>query len=151
MEEKLKILICGLPGSGKTTLAEKLSKEYQCVWFNGDEIRQKINKHLSFSKEDRILQAETMGILCDIVLKSQGVVIADFVCPTKETRKAFGPYITVFMNTIDRGRFEDTNQLFEPPEDADVIVNSFEEANVNSVFMKIFNLPKRKTVKTIDV
>lgn len=147
--EKLKILICGLPGSGKTTLAEKLSREYDCVHFNGDEIRRTVNSHLGFSKEDRMKQAETMGSLCDIVLKSQDIVIADFVCPTEETRKAFRPAITIFMNTIKEGRFEDTNKLFESPLNADIILNSFQEASdINMIYMTIYNLPKRKSNKT---
>ena len=61
--DKIKLLICGLPGSGKTTLAEKLSKEMGAVWFNADEIRNEINKDLKFSSEDRLEHSRRMGVL----------------------------------------------------------------------------------------
>ena len=80
----------GLPGSGKTTLALELSKLLGAIHFNADEIRNEINKDLKFSITDRHEQARRMGILCDIVSRSNSFAIADFVCPTPETRQAFG-------------------------------------------------------------
>jgi DNA polymerase III delta prime subunit len=112
----MKILICGLPGSGKTTLAIALARELQCVHFNADEIRKEINKDLGFSVVDRIEQARRMGILCDIASRHGAHVIADFVCPTPETREAFGPAFIVWVDRIKESRFEDTNKLFVPPE-----------------------------------
>jgi len=110
-----KILIMGLPGSGKTTLARALAPKIGAVHWNADAVRAEINSHLGFSAQDRIEQARRMGWLCDQVVKAGHFAIADFVCPTKETREAFGDCITVWVNTIDKGRFEDTNKLFEPP------------------------------------
>ena len=110
----------GLPGSGKTTLAESLARELQCVHFNADEVRKEINKDLKFSVEDRIEQARRMGVLCDIAGRWGSVVLADFVCPTPETRKAFGADFTIWVDRIKEGRFDDTNKLFVPPEKYDV-------------------------------
>jgi adenylylsulfate kinase len=115
---KRKILIMGLPGAGKTTLSLELAKLLQAVHLNANEIRKEINKDLSFSKEDRIEHAYRMGKLCDIITRSGHYAIADFVCPTLETRKAFGMAENVFMVWVNRTpcrNFLDTTTLFVAP------------------------------------
>lgn len=119
----MKILIMGLPGSGKTTLATALARELSCVHFNADEVRKEINKDLGFSVSDRIEQARRMGVLCDITSRYGAHVIADFVCPTPETRKAFSAHFIVWVDRIKESRFKDTNKLFIPPMDYDVRVD----------------------------
>lgn len=113
----------GLPGSGKTTLARELAEKLNAVHFNADEVRENINKDLGFSKGHRIEQARRMGWLCDKVAERGHFAVADFVCPTKETREAFGECFTIFVDTIREGRFEDTNRIFEKPENVDFVVN----------------------------
>lgn len=125
--EKIKLLICGLPGSGKTSLAKRLSSELNAVWFNGDEIRSGISKDLGFSEDDRVEQARRMGFLCDIVLRVNPIVIADFVCPTNRTRICFNANKVIYMNTIQEGRYEDTNKLFVPPNKPDIEITSFDQ------------------------
>jgi DNA polymerase III delta prime subunit len=119
----MKILIMGLPGAGKTTLATQLAHNLGCTHFNADEIRKEINKDLGFSVKDRLEQARRMGVLCDIASRYGAHVIADFVCPTPETRKAFGPAFTIWVDRIQESRFEDTNKLFVPPEQYDSRIN----------------------------
>ena len=119
----MKILIMGLPSSGKTTLATALARELSCVHFNADEIRKEINKDLGFSVKDRIEQARRMGVLCDIASRYGAHVIADFVCPTPETREAFGAHFIVWVDRIKESPFVDTNKLFVPPENHDVRVD----------------------------
>jgi adenylylsulfate kinase len=111
-----KILIMGLPGAGKTTLTLALAPLLSAVVFNADEVRANLNRDLGFSIQDRIEQARRMGWLCDQVAKAGGTAIADFVCPTAETREAFGPAFTIWIDRIPAGRFEDTNALFTPPQ-----------------------------------
>ena len=118
----LKILIMGLPGTGKTTLATLLIKRLSAVHFNADDIRKNINKDLGFSEEDRIEQAKRMGHLCDLVTKSGCDAVADFVCPTKKTRQAFNADFIIWVDRIKKGRFKDTNNLFEQPTEYDIIL-----------------------------
>src|SRR5215831_14675454 len=119
-----KILVMGLPGSGKTTITRALAPMLNAVVFNNDEVRANINRDLGFTMEDRVEQARRMGWLCDRVVESGGTAIADFICPTPATRAAFGEAFTVFIDRIDAGRFEDTNRVFVPPERFDVRVEA---------------------------
>ena len=118
----MKILIMGLPGSGKTTLAETLAQRLGAVHFSADAVRENINRDLGFSPTDRIEQARRMGWLCDRVTEAGHIAVADFVCPIPQTRAAFGADFTIYVNRIESSRFEDTNQLFVPPENPDVEV-----------------------------
>lgn len=121
-----KILIMGLPGSGKTTLAKLLAHRLNAVHFNADEVRANINRDLGFSVPDREEHARRMGWLCDQVVSAGHYAVADFVCPTKATRAAFGPAFVIYMNTIRAGRFADTNALFEAPksDESDCVINT---------------------------
>lgn len=121
-----KILIMGLPGAGKTTLAEQLVPMLNAVWFNADDVRQNITYHLGFEEKDRIQQAKTMKWLADKVIDSGHVAVVDFICPTPATREAFGweDAFVIWVDRIDAGRFEDTNQMFVKPDRYDVRVTS---------------------------
>ena len=110
----MKILICGLPGSGKTTLAKPLANLLGGIWINADQVREKYNDW-DFSPEGRLRQAQRMRYLADGVELAGKIAVADFVCPTEQTRKDFAPDYTVWMDTIKEGRFEDTNAIFEEP------------------------------------
>ena len=110
----MKILIFGLPGSGKTTLAEPLAKLLGAVHLNADRIREEYNDW-DFSPEGRLRQAMRMKFLADGVVKAGKHVVADFVAPTQKARDEFAADYTVWMDTIAEGRFEDTNKMFEQP------------------------------------
>ena len=120
-----KILVMGLPGAGKTTLAKRLVQRLNAVHFNADEVRANVNKDLGFSEYDRIEHALRMGWLCDQVVQCGGYAIADFICPTEATRVAFmkgGPAFIVWVDRVRESRFEDTNRMFVAPERHDVRV-----------------------------
>jgi len=117
-----KILIMGLPGAGKTTLATALVPRLNGVHFNADAVRANVSKDLGFAHEDRVEHARRMGCLCDRVVEAGTYAIADFVCPTEATRAAFGDAFIVWLDRIKESRFADTNAMFEPPERYDVRV-----------------------------
>ncbi len=111
---KKKILIMGLPGSGKTFLARSLLKYFKAKWLNNDEIRKKYNDW-DFSPEGRQRQAQRMRKLSDELIINGNNVIADFICPTNSTREDYGADYIIWVDTLNEGRFEDTNKLFVPP------------------------------------
>ena len=108
----------GLPGSGKTWLAERLQKHLNCAWFNADEVRKMANDW-EFGEEARIRQARRMRNLANYEKGCGRNIICDFVCPTELTRHIFEADITIWMDTIEEGRFEDTNKMFEKPKEVD--------------------------------
>ena len=112
------ILVMGLPGAGKTTLANELAELIECKRLNADEIRKAANDW-DFSEEGRTRQAKRMSDEA-LKLKSEGNnVIADFICPTPKARKLFNADIVIWVDTIKKGRFDDTNAMFVKPEKFD--------------------------------
>ena len=148
----MKILICGLPGSGKTWLAERLVGNLDnCAWFNADIVR-KTENDWDFSPEGRSRQANRMRSLADTESSKGNIAICDFVAPTKEIRESFNPDYLIWLDTVKEGRvvsekrdelsdakelpfdidtlekskeFQDTNNVFEPPLNAHKIIKSF--------------------------
>ena len=148
----MKILVCGLPGSGKTWLSERLVKYINnCAWYNADIVR-KFSNDWDFSMEGRIRQANRMKTFADFERDNHRSVICDFVAPTNKVREAFAPDHVIWLDTIKEGRvvssklselknisnlpfdavslskskeFEDTNKVFETPSKIDTHVKHF--------------------------
>lgn len=138
VKKKMKILIFGLPASGKTTLASELVKLLDGVWINADKIRKEYNDW-DFSMDGRMRQANRMRHLADGIVKAGRIAIADFVCPTQKAREAFDADFTVWMNTIKEGRYEDTNRIFEIPENYDHIIKEWVPSNATELAELIKN------------
>ena len=112
-----KILVMGLPGSGKSYFSEKLQKRLNdCEWINADKVREEHNDW-DFSEEGRMRQANRMSKLA--MNSPYQYAIADFVCPSETYREAFKADWVVWMDTIDEGRFDDTNKVFKGPSEYD--------------------------------
>ena len=148
----MKILVCGLPGSGKTWLSERLIKHIKnCAWYNADFVR-KFSNDWDFSMEGRIRQANRMKTFADFEIDNGRWAICDFVAPTEKAREAFAPDYVIWLDTIKEGRivssklseleninnlpfdakslstskeFEDTNKMFEKPNKADTHIKHF--------------------------
>ncbi len=117
------ILIMGLPGSGKTTLAEQLAPLLNAKRLNADEVRKKANDW-DFSEEGRKRQAKRMSDFA-LKLKERGFdVVADFICPTPEARSLFPADYVIWVDTIKEGRFDDTNKMFIKPDKFDFHVTT---------------------------
>jgi len=114
----MRILIMGLPGSGKTTLAKALSEKIDAIWFNADLVRTQYNDW-DFSHEGRVRQAKRMRSLATLSdfsdKNTKDFVIVDFVCPLPEMREIFDADITIWVDTIIEGIYENTNKVFVPP------------------------------------
>jgi len=110
----MKILIMGLPGTGKSYLAERLSKELECAWYNADDMRSAA-KDWDFSYDGRNRQAFRMDTIASFEKKHNRTVICDFVCPTEEAQKIFRADYIIWMKTLNKGRYEDTNYMFKTP------------------------------------
>ena len=113
----------GLPGAGKTTLASELVPLLNAKWLNNDEVRRAANDW-DFSEEARTRQAKRMADLAEKYKQEGRYVVCDFVCPTPKTRELFNADFTVWVDTIKKGRFDDTNSMFVKPKKFDFHVTS---------------------------
>lgn len=125
----MRILIMGLPGSGKSTLATSVveilkEKNLDVVWLNADAVRSVYNDW-DFSFTGRVRQARRMGNLANEFEDEGRIVICDFVCPLKELRELFAPQLLIWMNTITKSRYSDTDKVFEPAYEADYIIEDY--------------------------
>ena len=164
----MKILVCGLPGSGKTWLSERLIKHIKnCAWYNADFVR-KFSNDWDYSMDGRIRQAARMKTFADFERNSGRWVICDFVAPTEKVREAFAPDYVIWLDTITEGRivlsklselkninnlpfdakslskskeFEDTNKMFETPNKVDTHIKHFlSDAEIKKLSEEITNV-----------
>ena len=164
----MKILVCGLPGSGKTWLAERLITHIDhCAWYNADFLR-KFANDWDFEIEGRMRQANRMKTFADFEKSNGRWVVCDFVAPTEKARETFAPDYLIWMDTINEGRvvseklndlkninnlpfdanslstskkFDDTNKLFEKPNKIDIHLTSFlSDEEIKALAEKIKNV-----------
>ena len=131
------ILIMGLPGSGKTTLANELAPMINAKRLNADEVSKEANDW-DFSEEGRTRQSKRMADLARKIKDEGNFVVADFICPTPEARSLFPADYVVWVDTIKKGRFDDTNAMFVKPEKFDCHVTSQNAKHWAAIILKDF-------------
>ena len=107
-----KILIMGLPDSGKTTLAKLLAPMFNAVLLNEDEVRKEANDW-DFSEMGRSIQTNRMKRLADEAIQNNRNVIADFDCSTEHTREDLNADYIIWMDTIKESKLEPPNFDFK--------------------------------------
>jgi len=128
----------GLPGSGKTTLADELGPMLNAKRLNADEVRKEADDW-DFSEDGRKRQAKRMADFA-LKLKNEGnYVVADFICPTPEARNLFPADFIIWVDTIKKGRFDDTNKMFVKPDKYDFIVTSQDAKKWAPIILKELN------------
>ena len=113
----------GLPGSGKTTLASELVPLLKAKWINNDKVRKEANDW-DFSEEGRIRQAKRMAEQAEKYKLEGNYVVCDFICPTPKARELFSADFIIWVDTIEKGRYDDTNAMFVKPEKFDFHVTT---------------------------
>jgi adenylylsulfate kinase len=129
------ILIMGLPGSGKTTLANELAPSLNAKRLNADEVRKEANDW-DFSVEGRKRQAKRMADFAKKLKDDKNYVVADFICPTQESRNLFPADYVIWVDTITAGRFDDTNKMFVKPDKFDFHVTTQDAKKWASIILK---------------
>ena len=157
----------GLPGAGKTTLADELAPMLKAKRLNADEVRKAANDW-DFTHEGRTRQANRMKTFADFEASNGRSVICDFVAPTEQSRLSFNPDYLIWLDTIKEGRvvdnkkeeletakdlpfevenleksdaFKDTTRMFEPPINANKKITSFlSDDEINSLALEIQNV-----------
>ena len=149
MKKTIKILIMGLPGSGKTFLAKRFSKMIASEWLNADKIRGKY-KDWDFSHDGIIRQVNRMKVLAKKSKKK--IIVADFVCPLEKQIDIFRPQIIIWMDTIEKGRFKSMNKLFKPPKKYDLRIREKDiEINLIKLKDKVKNYRWRSKNPTVQM
>ena len=129
----------GLPGSGKTTLANELAQLINAKRLNADEVRKEANDW-DFSDEGRKRQSHRMKALADFEKENGRKVICDFICPTKDARKIFEADFIIWMDTIKESNYKDTDLIFQEPENINLRISKWNEYSPKEVAKLIENV-----------
>ena len=123
----------------KLTSQKRLKPILECAWYNADQVREMAGDW-DFSDEGRKRQSQRMNTFAEFEKSHGRHVICDFVCPTERTREIFNPDIVIWMDTIEKGRFEDTNQIFEKPANVDFHITEWKDDSPEIIAKELKNV-----------
>jgi len=120
----MKILIVGLPGSGKTLLGSRIAEKFSIPFWDADVVRNTYNDW-DFSGEGRDRQSLRMRKLAEL----DAISISAFIAPLPGYIRNFFPDKLIWMDTVKDCEYEDTNKLFKPPQNPDVRITKWIDEN----------------------
>jgi len=120
----MKILIVGLPGSGKTWLGSRIAKKFSIPFWDADVVRNTYNDW-DFSGLGRDRQSLRMRKLAEL----DSISISAFIAPLPGYIRNFFPDKFIWMDTVKDCEYEDTNKLFKPPQNPDVRITKWIDEN----------------------
>ena len=130
------VVVFGLPGVGKTTLSKEIARRTNGIHINADDVRKDLSSDLGFSVEDRVEQARRLGAMARLLSNQGHLAIVDFINPTYQTREAFGKYnYSVWVNRKPVRNYEDTTNLFQIPENSDIVIGDNLSVNEEAVMV----------------
>jgi len=105
------IWLTGLPGSGKTTIANNLlitlrERGLKVELFDGDEVRKQLSPDLGFTKKDRELHARRVVYLSKILARNGIASIVSLISPYIEFRAFARAEIPSFVEVYVKASLE---------------------------------------------
>ena len=136
----MKILVMGLAGTGKTFLSRVIANYFDAMHFDADVVRAVANDW-DFSELGRMRQAARMNELADEAEKQYEMVVCSFIAPTKRLRKAFKSDLLIHCNGLPMRKYESTDKIYEPPENADLVyTRSNSTGQINKIINEIIQI-----------
>jgi predicted kinase len=146
------ILICGLPATGKSTVARKLSKALDGEVLRTDIVRRRLIKKPTYSEEEKDLIYQTVFLIADFLIKHDVNVVIDGTFYkdslrkkaleiAKKRGKRFFLIQTSCPEDIVLRRLENRKRNLKSPSDADIrvyykIKDRFEQINEDNILVE---------------
>jgi len=164
----------GLSGAGKSTIANLVEKKLHAhgrhtYLLDGDNVRHGLNKDLGFTDTDRVENIRRIAEVSKLMVDAGLIVMTAFISPFRSERElarsllAEGEFIEIYVNTpLAVAERRDTKGLYkkarsgqlknftgidspyEPPEDAEIVVDTAEHSAEEAADLIVALLKERQ-------